>query len=118
MAIVADLESVHREVTAIMKRHYGERLAKIVLYGSYARGDFHSDSDVDYLVMLDEENVSAIREVSTTIADRNAYYLETFISISTVVVSLNQFLISNRIFYREVRRDGINIYERGPAPLH
>lgn len=118
MVVVTDLESVHREVTDIMKRHYGERLTKIVLYGSYARGDFNDNSDVDYLVMLDEENVSAFKEVSTTIADRNAYYLETFVSISTIVVSLNQFLTSNRIFYREVRKDGINIYERGPAPLH
>ncbi|GAB3895730.1 hypothetical protein GCM10028803_12550 [Larkinella knui] len=113
MAIVTDLETVHREVTDIMKRHYGDRLAKILLFGSYARGDFHEESDVDYLVLLDEENVSPFKEVTTTAADRNAFYLETSITISAVVVSLGQFLTSNRIFFREVKRDGKCIYERG-----
>ena len=113
MAVVTDLETVHRKVTDIMKRHYGNRLAQIFLFGSYARGDFHEESDVDYLVLLNDENVSPFKEVSTTAADRNAYYLETFITISAVVVSLSQFLTSNRIFFKEVKRDGKCIYERG-----
>lgn len=118
MAIVTDLEALNREVTDIMLRHYGDRLAKIILFGSYARGDFHDGSDVDYLVALDEDNVSAFREVLATAADRNAYYLKNFIHISAVVVSHNQFLTSDRIFYREVRRDGKSIYERGLKPVY
>lgn len=117
MAVVTDLDAVHRDVTRIMLRHYGDRLAKIVLYGSYARGDFHEESDVDYLVLLDKENVSSFEEVTTTVADRTDYYLETSIYISAVVMSHSQFLASNRIFYREVRRDGKYIYERRPDSL-
>ncbi|WP_421827845.1 nucleotidyltransferase domain-containing protein [Larkinella sp.] len=113
MTVVTDLEAVNREVTDIMKRHYGDRLAKILLFGSYARGDFNEESDVDYLVLLDEENVSPFKEVATTVADRNAYYLETLIAISAVVISHSQFLTSNRFFFREVRKDGKCIYERG-----
>ena len=30
----------------------GERLRGVYLYGSYARGDFHPDSDVDVLIVL------------------------------------------------------------------
>lgn len=118
MAVVTDLDKVNQDMTDIMKRHYGERLAKIVLFGSYARGDFNEDSDVDYLVVLDQENVSSFSEVSTTVAARNDYYLDTFINLSAVVVSKNQYLTSNRIFYREVRKDGKCIYERGPEPLY
>ncbi len=118
MAVVTDLAKVNRDVTDIMKRHYGDRLAKIILFGSYARGDFDEESDVDYLIVLNEENVSPFIEVTATSGTRNAYYLETFIAISAVVVSLSQFLTSNRIFYREVRRDGKCIYERGLEPLY
>lgn len=32
--------------------------AEIILYGSYARGDYRSDSDIDILVLLDKENIS------------------------------------------------------------
>lgn len=117
MAVVTDIDKVNREVTDIMKRHYGDRLAKIILFGSYARGDFDVESDVDYLVLLNEDNVSPFREVATTIADRNDYYLETFINISATVVSLNQFLTSNRIFYRKLRTEGKDIYERRPELL-
>ena len=31
-----------------IKKIYGTHLSKIILYGSYARGDFRPDSDVDY----------------------------------------------------------------------
>lgn len=118
MAVVEDLDGVNQEVTDIMERHYGDRLDKIFLFGSYARGDFQEESDVDYLVVLNDETVSPSKEVATTITARNDYYLKTFIAISAVVVSKNQFLTSNRIFYREVRKDGKCIYERRLERLH
>ena len=31
----------------------GKRLKKIILYGSYARGDYNSSSDIDILVLTD-----------------------------------------------------------------
>lgn len=34
---------------------YGDRLLRVILYGSQARGDAHLDSDVDVLVVLKEE---------------------------------------------------------------
>lgn len=118
MAVVTDLDKVNRDVSDIMKRHYGARLDQIILFGSYARGDFNEESDVDYLVVLDEENVYPFSEVSATISARNDYYLDTFITLSTIVVSKIQFLTSNRIFYREVRKDGKCIYERRHEPLY
>lgn len=59
-----------------MKRYYGERLAKIVLFGSYARGDFNEESDVDYLVVLDYEktdNASMSEDLSHCIRKAEAY---------------------------------------------
>lgn len=41
---------------------YGERLQGIYLYGSYARGDFGPDSDVDLLVAVEGE-VKPTREM-------------------------------------------------------
>lgn len=32
---------------------YGDRLVRVVLYGSHARGDARPDSDIDLLVVLD-----------------------------------------------------------------
>ena len=40
------------EAKACLESLYGDRLARVVLYGSYARGDARPDSDVDLLVVL------------------------------------------------------------------
>lgn len=36
-----------------IKDIYGKHIKQIILYGSYARGDFHSDSDIDIMVLVD-----------------------------------------------------------------
>ena len=36
-----------------IKKIYGTHLSKSILYGSYARGDFRPDSDVDIMILLD-----------------------------------------------------------------
>lgn len=117
MAIVTNLDVVHRDVTNMMKQVYGDRLAKIVLFGSYARGDFHEESDVDYLVVLTDEEVSTFREVTYTSPLKNNYYLETGITVSPVVVAVRQLAESTKPFFKEVRKDGKPIYERRPACL-
>ena len=33
---------------------YGDRLRQVLLFGSWARGDAHPESDIDLLVVLDE----------------------------------------------------------------
>ena len=35
------------------KRIFGNKLRAVILYGSYARGDFEPDSDIDIMVLLD-----------------------------------------------------------------
>lgn len=36
-----------------VKKIYGERLKSVILYGSYARGDFGPDSDIDIMIRVD-----------------------------------------------------------------
>ncbi len=45
------VQAVKQELANI----YGKRFAKILLYGSYARGDFSDDSDIDFLVVFNED---------------------------------------------------------------
>ena len=36
---------------------YGSHLRQIILYGSYARGDFRPDSDIDIMILLDLSDI-------------------------------------------------------------
>jgi predicted nucleotidyltransferase len=44
------------DYTAAVRRHYGTRLVDILVFGSRARGDARSDSDVDLAVILEDGN--------------------------------------------------------------
>ena len=46
-----------------VKRILGDKLTKIIVYGSYARGDYRENSDVDIMILtkLSEEEIRAIK---------------------------------------------------------
>ena len=47
------IKNVVEQLAAEMKRTIGENLKRVILYGSCARGDFSSDSDIDVMILLD-----------------------------------------------------------------
>ena len=51
-----DKQQVLSEIKNIILQR--EPRADIILYGSYARGDHHSDSDIDILILVDDENLT------------------------------------------------------------
>jgi predicted nucleotidyltransferase len=70
------LHPLLRRLTRELKKIYGPRLKKIVLFGSYARGEAAPDSDIDILVVL-ENLKSAYKEsdrLSPLLADLSIKY--------------------------------------------
>ena len=47
-----ELNSILQKLTQIYRSVYGENLVQVILYGSYARGDYHTDSDVDVVAIV------------------------------------------------------------------
>lgn len=52
--MTAEEERVVERVKAELERLYGERLRRVILFGSRARGDAREDSDFDLAVVLDD----------------------------------------------------------------
>lgn len=48
-----DPYAIAEAATEDIKKLYGERLRNVLLFGSWARGDAHPESDIDLLVVLD-----------------------------------------------------------------
>ena len=64
-------KSINRFVTECAKI-LGNRLKKIILYGSYARGDYNNSSDIDILVLTDYEQsqfYSVLKKISNMTYD-------------------------------------------------
>lgn len=82
--------------------------AQTILFGSEARGEARTDSDIDLLILLDEERLSLAQEEAVTLP---LYELElrTGVSISPIVMPRKQW--ENRPFktpfYVNVTNEGI-----------
>ncbi len=88
---------------------YGNLLCDAYLYGSYARGDFDNESDVDILVTaeLDEPERGNYFDEIAILSSRLSLKYDVTVSVS--VKSKNQFLRYAKIlpFYMNVLKEGI-----------
>lgn len=109
MAPEIDIKSVSRAVQKALADLYGNRLEAVMLYGSYARGDFHDESDIDFLVVLRDETVNAYEEVFAMGPVIFPIQLRFGICISTHAISLRKFRESDFSFVENVRRDGVAV---------
>ena len=97
-------EFVH-QVTQLL----GKSLSKVILYGSYARGDNNENSDIDIMLLtslMDEE----IEQVENSVFDLAfEFQMKYFIDISVVIKNEEQFnyWLGAVPFYNNVKREGV-----------
>ncbi len=92
-----------------LRRLLGNDLSKVILYGSYARGDYHDNSDVDViaLVKISPEEIEKIEESVFDLAFD--IEMEHGIHISPIIKNEVQFeyWVDVLPFYRNVRNEGV-----------
>lgn len=105
-------KNVNKEIQEFIKeiqQVLGDRLKKVILYGSYARGDFNKQSDVDIMILTDL-SFKEIEEYRDRISDI-AYdiELETGVILSPVIKNIEKY--NSRInfvpFYKNVHKEGV-----------
>ena len=106
------LNQITKEVVRGAKDILGDKLFKVILYGSYARGDFDEDSDIDIMVLADSNQceLGQYRNGLNRVASRVG--LDYDIMISAALKDKEGFYKHMDIlpFYQNVINEGVEIY--------
>ena len=94
------------QIKAHLVKEYGERIKKVILYGSYVRGETTRDSDIDILVLVDNSlNPFEVREsLSDLLFD---IILNEGELVSVIVVPEDFFESYNSPFMLNVKKEGV-----------
>ncbi len=102
-------EQVVQDFKQTMKEYYGDRLSEIILFGSYARGDFHEESDIDFLVVLKDEEVEPYREIYNVHKLVTNLILQHDMIISYVPTSSKRLKSAKTPLFFNVKKEGVII---------
>lgn len=100
-------DPVLRRFRDALEALYGERIERVVLYGSRARGDHHSDSDYDVAVFLNDltDRWSELNRL----ADLSTRFLgDTGELIHAMAYRAGAYRERTSLM-REIRRDGVDL---------
>ena len=94
------------ELRQKIEQFYGDRLKRIILYGSQARGEATADSDIDVMIVLGEMN-SAGDEIIHLGDIKNQLNLKYDQLISIFPVTENDYLQKQTPLLINVRQEGV-----------
>mgnify|MGYP000208431677 CR=1 FL=1 len=99
------------QYTEILQKIYGKHLKKVILYGSYARGDYRDDSDIDIMILTSLSNME-IEKIENKIFDvAFEFEMEYGIVINPVLENEEHFnyWLGALPFYDNVKKEGVEI---------
>ena len=102
----AETDKVLKELKQGMQSQLGDRLVKMVVFGSRARGDFDAESDTDIAIIVRELSRELKYQIFDTVAEIEMKFI---IPLSVIVFSENEF---ERLKKRE-RRIALDIEKEG-----
>ncbi|OQX96380.1 MAG: hypothetical protein B6I20_14505 [Bacteroidetes bacterium 4572_117] len=91
-----------------LQKLYGDNMLQIILFGSYAHGNVHDESDIDLLLILNKmkspyhENVFMNEVVSD-------FSLASEIYFSVIATTKKQFNFMKNPLYQNINKEGIII---------
>ncbi|MBO7435747.1 nucleotidyltransferase domain-containing protein [bacterium] len=106
------IQKILDEYVSVVKSIYKEHIQKIILYGSYARGDYREDSDIDIMILLDIPDTK-IKEYRHTLSNHTYdFNMDNDVDIKPIVKNEEHFnkWSVNYPFYSNVKNEGVSLY--------
>ncbi len=103
------VQQIAREYKAQLIQLYGAELDSLILFGSYARGDFHSESDIDFAIILKNPQARTSAEIFKTSPITASLGLKYGMALSNFPTTKVKLENSLQGIYQSIRREGIRI---------
>lgn len=105
--LMKDLSKMCTQLTDV----YGDFLYRIILYGSYARGEQTNESDVDIALFLKSGNTEDMHDAMTDIVVDHE--LDQGVTLSVVPIECEQYEKWRKVspFFQNIDKEGITLWK-------
>jgi predicted nucleotidyltransferase len=105
------LNGITSKIYQAAKDSLGDKLDKVILYGSYARGDYDNESDIDIMILADiaAEDRWKTREAFRDLTSELGLENDVFISLSVMDCSTFYHWYEVELYYQNVLKDGVEL---------
>ena len=111
MNAMPHVEEICRRVVAAYRRAYGDDIEAIYLYGSYARGDFDEESDIDFAAIVKGDQFELRKkrkQLLHEIAEMDMEY-DVFTSPKVISADLFKKYKTESGYYKNILKEGIRL---------
>lgn len=112
MCSKSELQIILTEIAKTAKETFGDKLDSVILYGSYARGDYTPDSDVDIMILVRGIAPGELWRYKEPIVQKGSELgLRYDLLISAAIKDIETFskYLDVLPFYQNVMREGIKV---------
>ena len=101
------------ELLDLIKEVFGDRAKKVILYGSYARGDYNKNSDIDIMILTDLDDDELIKYRDKLWDLVYDIELDNNVTLSPMVKNIEKFnyWLDALPFYMNIQKEGVILNE-------
>ena len=106
------IQELLQQYVNALREMYASHVRRIILYGSYARGDFSADSDIDIMILVDISDIEIKEYFDRLVEITYDFNMEHDLDIKPIAKNEAQFKKweTEYPFYANVSREGVVLY--------
>lgn len=110
--MIKDMKHLLQQYSMDLSKVYGKHLKSVILYGSYARGDFTEESDIDIMILLDISDLEIKKYRHELSAVTYDYNMNFDVDIKPIAKNEEHFRkwVSAYPFYANIHQEGVELY--------